>query len=171
MIEQGSLADDLIGLLAASPHGLPCGKLARLLRRRKATVLEILRSDSRFKQTGLHRGSRWTLSRDGAEIISPDGREHLREPFPSVPGVEPRSEVVSAVAGAQSVSQAVEARSVVAAARGHPPEGSKKGRSPRRISAAKEVDDAARMLGMPITRSPDLAEAEQAMRTQSRRRQ
>lgn len=56
------LADDLAQLLAAEPLGLSCRELARQVRRRSGTVLEVLRADARFVRDGDRRGSRWRLN-------------------------------------------------------------------------------------------------------------
>jgi hypothetical protein len=42
---------------------LPAGELALTARRRKAVVLETLHTDSRFKQSGKRRASRWSVAR------------------------------------------------------------------------------------------------------------
>jgi len=160
--DQASLGDDLVGLLLAAPNGLPCGTLARLVHRRKAVVLEELRRNAAFKQTGRRRGSRWILSLDGAGTISPGTQ--------IVPGVEASPDVISPAADAHRPSQAVRARSPLRADQGQPSEGSKKGgRMPlRRIAAAREVDEIAASLGMPVTVAPDI-EAELRRMRQRRR--
>jgi hypothetical protein len=56
--EGGRLTRDLVVLLESSPSGLSCEELAKRLRRRKADVLDMLRSDERFERRGRTAGSR-----------------------------------------------------------------------------------------------------------------
>lgn len=56
-----ALADELAASLAEERGGLACDALARRLRRRKADVLDALKSDPRFRHSGEGRGSRWRV--------------------------------------------------------------------------------------------------------------
>lgn len=58
-LEEGELAEDIAAVLKPEPDGLSCHEVARRLRRRKAAVLEALRSDPRFVH-GNH-PSRWLI--------------------------------------------------------------------------------------------------------------
>jgi hypothetical protein len=56
----GLLADRLARALL--DHGeLPCERVARVVGARTATVLAVLRGDSRFERVGVTRSSRWRL--------------------------------------------------------------------------------------------------------------
>lgn len=57
----GELADELVSALEHEPRGLSCDELAVRLQRRRAEVLDALRSDWRLEHVGGGRGSRWRL--------------------------------------------------------------------------------------------------------------
>jgi hypothetical protein len=144
------LADDLLDLLLHDPRGLSASKMARRLGRRKATVLAELRANAWFKPTGRGPGTRW--------ILTSFARGTVLQPELSVPVGQPDPEPVSAVAGAQSGSQRADTRSTDPTLPASPLEGSKKKRRPpiRRIGEARQVDQVAERLGIPVTVAPDL---------------
>ena len=55
-----TLADTLAGVIAERGP-LPAGTLATTVRKRKAVVLEALRSDSRFVRVGKTKATRWSV--------------------------------------------------------------------------------------------------------------
>lgn len=77
-----TLADAIVALLLAEPDGLPCEKVARLLHRRTAAVLDVLRADPRFVTNGEPtKARRWTLTTHGREGKREGiGREATRDP-------------------------------------------------------------------------------------------
>jgi hypothetical protein len=59
--ELALLADDLARVLLHEPTGVACTELALRLRRRRADVLQTLKTDPRFAHHRRGRGSRWRL--------------------------------------------------------------------------------------------------------------
>jgi hypothetical protein len=55
------LAEDLARVLLDEPTGVACTELALRVRRRRADVLRMLKTDPRFARNGRGRGSRWRL--------------------------------------------------------------------------------------------------------------
>jgi hypothetical protein len=157
------IAAEAVALLEAEEHrdGLSASSIARRLGRRKQAVLEVMRADPRFEQSGRGPLSRWSLvpipmpgSADiGLEIseavdIGPGVWEApaVAEPVEAAEPVEP----VGSVERVEPGRRVRPARPIVA----------------RRINEAREVDEAARTLGLPVTVAPNM----DRLRPWSRRR-
>lgn len=88
------LADETAELLARHPEGLSSTSIARLLGRRKAHVLAVVRADGRIVQAGTGRGTRFRLTSEAGRM----GRE------PQGTGQEPRGASAAAGLGIGAVS-------------------------------------------------------------------
>jgi hypothetical protein len=74
------LGDELAAELADTV-GLSCDALTLRVRRRRAVVLAMLRSDARFVRRGAGRASRWVLAARTAPRARQDGLRRIDSPW------------------------------------------------------------------------------------------